>query len=111
MIEKAEELSSKYDMECIAIPCDLSTKEGVDLFFNQITELEPNGIDYLINNAGAAWGETLEEFSETGWDKVMDLNVKSMFFMIQKFKTILIKKATIDDPSRIINIGAHVHFY
>ena len=106
LLEKAKELSDEYGSECIPIPCDLSTKEGVDLFFNQINELEPNGIDYLINNAGAAWGETLEEFSEIGWDKVMDLNVKSMFFMIQKFKTILIKKATIDDPSRIINIGS-----
>ena len=71
----------------------------------QISENE-KGIDYLINNAGAAWGEPLEDFSETGWDKVMDLNVKSIFFLTQKLKSLLKTNATIDDPSRVINIGS-----
>ncbi|GIS24918.1 MAG: hypothetical protein CM15mP126_1610 [Gammaproteobacteria bacterium] len=72
-------MSEKYEHECIPIPCDLSTKEGVEDFVNQIVNKE-NGIDFLINNAGAAWGEPFESFSEGGWDKVMDLNVKSLFF-------------------------------
>ena len=55
----------------------------MDYFTQQITEKE-KGIDFLINNAGAAWGEPLEDFSETGWDKVMDLNVKSIFFLNSK---------------------------
>ncbi|GIS01622.1 MAG: hypothetical protein CM15mP103_01730 [Gammaproteobacteria bacterium] len=38
-----------------------------------------SGIDILVNNAGAAWGESFETFPEAGWDKVMDLNVKSIF--------------------------------
>ena len=79
LIEKANELSEKYDAECIAIPCDLSTSEGIDEFYNSVEKNE-SGIDFLINNAGAAWGEPLESFSEKGWDKVMDLNVKSIFF-------------------------------
>ena len=83
LIEKAKELSEKYEQECIPIPCDLSTKEGVRDFVNQIADKE-NGIDFLINNAGAAWGEPFESFSEGGWDKVMDLNVKSLFFLTQK---------------------------
>jgi NAD(P)-dependent dehydrogenase (short-subunit alcohol dehydrogenase family) len=40
-------------------------------------------IDILVNNAGATWGATLDEFPEQGWDKVMDLNVKSIFFLTQ----------------------------
>ena len=79
LLEKANELSQKYNAECIALPCDLSTVEGIESFVNLINEKE-SGIDYLINNAGAAWGEPFEDFSEAGWDKVMDLNVKSMFF-------------------------------
>ena len=79
LIEKANELSEKYEAECIAIPCDLSTSEGIDEFYNSVEKNE-SGIDFLINNAGAAWGEPLESFSEKGWDKVMDLNVKSIFF-------------------------------
>ena len=48
LIEKANELSEKYDQECIAIPCDLSSKEGIDDFVSQISEKE-DGIDFLIN--------------------------------------------------------------
>ena len=81
LIEKAKELSEKYNIECIALPCDLSTIEGIDSFVSLIEEKEA-GIDYLINNAGAAWGEPFESFSEAGWDKVMDLNVKSLPFLL-----------------------------
>ena len=105
LMEKAKELSERYNGECIAIPCDLSNTDGMDYFVQQISENE-KGIDYLINNAGAAWGEPLEDFSETGWDKVMDLNVKSIFFLTQKLKSLLKTNATIDDPSRVINIGS-----
>ena len=48
----------------------------------------------------------LENFSEKGWDKVMDLNVKSIFFLTQKLKNLLSKNANDDDPSRVINIGS-----
>ena len=53
-----------------------------------------------------AWAEPIDVFSEKGWDKVMDLNVKSVFFSTQKFLPLLKKKATREDPSRVINIGS-----
>ena len=65
--------------ECIAHPSDLSTHEGVSAFADWLSEREDK-IDILVNNAGAAWGEPIETFSEQGWDRVMDLNVKSLFF-------------------------------
>jgi len=105
LIEKADELSQKYNAECIAIPCDLSTNDGVDDFVHAIHE-EELGIDFLINNAGAAWGEPFESFSEGGWDKVMDLNVKSLFFLTQQMKSLLTSNASLEDPSRVINIGS-----
>lgn len=70
--------------ECIAIQSDLSTLEGVEAFVAAVTEREPK-LDMLINNAGATWGAELGEFPESGWDKVMDLNVKSLFFLTQQF--------------------------
>lgn len=85
LIEKAKELSDRYQQECIPVPSDLSTIDGIESFVGSISEKE-EGIDFLINNAGAAWGEPFETFSEQGWDKVMDLNVKSMFFLTQKLK-------------------------
>ena len=105
LIEKARELSEKYNQECIPVPCDLSSMEGMEEFVQTISQKE-EGIDFLINNAGAAWGEPYESFSEQGWDKVMDLNVKSIFFLTQKMTDLLLKRASLEDPSRVINIGS-----
>ena len=70
------------------------------------------GIDYLINNAGAAWGANYDDFPESGWDKVIDLNLKTPFFLTQKLTPLLEKKGTSEDPSRVVNIasidGLHV---
>ena len=105
LIEKANELSKKYNQECIPIPCDISSMEGITELSKKLAEHE-EGIDFLVNNAGAAWGESYESFSEAGWDKVMDLNVKSLFFLTQKMKTLLLKRTSLEDPSRVINIGS-----
>ena len=105
LAKKAEELSNKYNGVCIPIACDLSGSIGIDYFVKTIHEKE-KAIDFLINNAGAAWGEPYDKFSEVGWDKVMDLNVKSLFFLTQKLTEMLKVRASGDDPSRVINIGS-----
>ena len=63
-------------------------------------------IDVLINNAGATWGAPIEEFPEAGWDKVMDTNVKGVFFLTQKLLPMLEKAASHEDPARVINVGS-----
>ena len=105
LILKAKELSKKYDAECIAVPCDLSAMEGIDQFAEFISSNETQ-IDFLINNAGASWGEPYAEYAEKGWDKVMDLNVKSVFYLTQKLTPLLKSAGNQDDPSRVINIGS-----
>ena len=105
LVEKAEELSNKYNGVCIPIACDLSSLVGIEYFVKRVGEKE-KAIDFLINNAGAAWGGSYNEFPEVGWDKVMDLNVKSLFFLTQKLTEMLKLKASSDDPSRVINIGS-----
>ena len=102
---KAEELVHTYGGECISIGSDLSTLDGIKAFADEIKSKEEH-IDFLINNAGAAWAEPFGAFSEGGWDKVMDLNVKSIFFLTQELAPLLRINGTIDDPSRIINIGS-----
>ncbi|MEL7488827.1 MAG: SDR family NAD(P)-dependent oxidoreductase, partial [Pseudomonadota bacterium] len=62
--------------ECIALPQDVSTLEGCEALADRFGEHEKS-LDILVNNAGAAWGEPCADFPEQGWDKVMDLNVKS----------------------------------
>ena len=105
LILKAKELSEKYDAECIAVPCDLSAMEGIDQFAEFISSNETQ-IDFLINNAGASWGEPYAEYAEKGWDKVMDLNVKSVFYLTQKLTPLLKSAGNQEDPSRVINIGS-----
>ncbi|OUR86858.1 3-oxoacyl-ACP reductase [Gammaproteobacteria bacterium 42_54_T18] len=95
--------------ECIAIESDLSTLEGIQAFADNIKDRE-NSVHILVNNAGATWGEEIEKFPEAGWDKVMDLNVKSPFFLIQKLLPVLREAGDKEDPARIINIASVVSY-
>jgi NAD(P)-dependent dehydrogenase (short-subunit alcohol dehydrogenase family) len=91
--------------ECISIPADLSTAAGIETLVSAIREREDR-LDILVNNAGATWGEPVETFPEAAWDKVMDINVKSPFFLTQALLPLLEAAASQDDPSRIIMIGS-----
>jgi NAD(P)-dependent dehydrogenase (short-subunit alcohol dehydrogenase family) len=101
--ELADELS-KFGT-CIALPADVSRKEDIDRLAKKIESRE-KGLDILVNNAGASWGASFEDFPESGWDKVMDLNVKSPFFLTQRFLKMLEAAGTEDDYARVINIGS-----
>lgn len=90
---------------CIALPADLSTAEGRAQLVDALQSRE-EGIDVLVNNAGANWGATFEEYPESGYDKVLDLNVKSIFFLTQDLLPLLQAKASLDQPANIINIGS-----
>ena len=100
----ANRLQEQYGGECVSLPADLSNLDGI----NSLVQSLPDGekLDILVNNAGASWGEPIDEYSEKGWDKVMDTNVKGVFFLTQKLLPLLRSSATADDPSRIINIGS-----
>lgn len=101
----AKRLAEAYGGECISLPADLSQMSGVESLAARLAALEPK-LDILINNAGAAWGAPLESFPEVGWDKVMDTNVKAVFFLTQKLLPQLRAAAGADHPARVINIGS-----
>ena len=73
--ETAQALSAGGGV-CISLPQDISTVEGAQALAARITAAEPK-LDILVNNAGAAWGAPFEDFPESGWDKVLNLNLKS----------------------------------
>ena len=98
-IETAEELGPN----CIALPQDVSTMEGIKALAAAYLAHEPK-LDILVNNAGAAWGAPFEEFPESGWDKVMNLNLKSPFFLTQALHGALKAAASHDQPAKVINI-------
>lgn len=98
-------LTEKFGGECKAIPADLSTVEGCTALAETLATDEQQ-LDILVNNAGASWGAPLDEFPEVGWDKVMDTNVKGIFFLTQKCLPLLRASASHDDPARVINVGS-----
>jgi NAD(P)-dependent dehydrogenase (short-subunit alcohol dehydrogenase family) len=97
--ETAAELGEK----CIALPQDVSTVAGCKALAAQLAE-HTDRLDILVNNAGAAWGEPFDVFPEKGWDKVMDLNVKSPFFLTQALHAPLKTAASAGRPAKVINI-------
>ena len=101
----AKRLMDQFGGECIPLPADLSNLEGIDAVTAALGEREDT-LDILINNAGAAWGAPFDEFPEKGWDKVMDVNVKGVFFLTQKLAPMLRKAATAEDPARVVNVGS-----
>ena len=100
----AQRLQDEFGGTCISVPADLSNLDGITALSNAISQQD--NLDILVNNAGASWGEPIDKYSEKGWDKVMDTNVKGVFFLTQKLLPLLRKSGTAEDPSRVINIGS-----
>lgn len=91
--------------ECVAVPGNISSMEEIGALVSLLNEREP-AVHVLVNNAGVGWLEGLEAFPEKGWDKVMDLNVKAPFFLIQQLLPLLRAGASADNTASVINIGS-----
>ena len=101
----AAEKELSGDGPVTAFPVDLSTEAGcVELA--ELVGRQQSALDILVNNAGATWGAPLEEFPESAWDKVLNLNLKSPFFLTRAFLPMLSAAGTPDDPARVINVGS-----
>ena len=100
-----DETAAELGPNCIPVPHDVSTVAGCQALAADIAAREDH-LDILVNNAGAAWGAPFEEFPESGWDKVMDLNVKGPFFLTQALHGLLKQRASHDRPSKVINIAS-----
>jgi NAD(P)-dependent dehydrogenase (short-subunit alcohol dehydrogenase family) len=88
-----------------AVPADLSGEEECRRLAAVVGEREDE-VHVLVNNAGATWGAPLAEFPASAWDKVLDLNLKSPFFLTRAFLPLLEEAATDDDPARVVNVGS-----
>lgn len=95
----AEELGPN----CYSLPEDLSTVRGAQKLVVALSKKQQK-LDILVNNAGAYWSAPFASFSEMGWDKVMDINLKSPFFLTQALHPMLKIGASGDHPAKVINI-------
>lgn len=100
--QTAKELSAGGGT-CIALPVDVSSTEGISALVAAYLRHESK-LDILVNNAGAAWLAEFDEFPEKGWDKVVDLNMKTPFFLAQAFARALRAAASPQQPAKVINI-------
>ena len=89
---------------CFSLPADVSTVEGARGLAAAYNARE-GSLDILVNNAGAAWGESFDTFPEQGWDKVLNLNLKSPFFLTQALHGAL-REAARTRPAKVINIAS-----
>lgn len=98
-----EATAAELGPNCHSLPQDVSTVEGCRSVAKALAEREQK-LDILVNNAGAAWGQPFEEFPEKGWDKVMDLNLKSPFFLTQALHELLKAGGASGALAKVINI-------
>ena len=91
--------------DCEAIPADLSTPEGAGALAEAV-RARFDALHILVNNSGATWGAPLEEFPASGWDRVINTNLESVFHLTVGLLPALRAAASEDDPARVINIGS-----
>ncbi|KAM3420498.1 hypothetical protein BST61_g3766 [Cercospora zeina] len=91
--------------KCDYVVADLKDKAGVQALCAEVKK-KTDRLTVLLNNSGATWGAPYDDFPESGWDKLMALNVKSIFYTTVGLHDLLVKGATADNPSRVINIAS-----
>ena len=102
-VAAARELSAEGT--CMALPADLSRREECVRLAAGFGARETS-LDILVNNAGATWGAPLDQFAEAGWDKILDVNLKGVFYLTQAMLPLIRAAATPENPARVINIGS-----
>ncbi|MGL4427541.1 MAG: 2-dehydro-3-deoxy-D-gluconate 5-dehydrogenase KduD [Silvania sp.] len=89
-----------------AIRADLSQQTAIDSIIGQAAA-EMGRVDILVNNAGTIRREDALSFSEKDWDDVMNLNLKSVFFLSQAVARQFIQQG---QGGKIINIASMLSF-
>jgi NAD(P)-dependent dehydrogenase (short-subunit alcohol dehydrogenase family) len=84
---------------------DVGTEAGVDALADEVKN-RADTLDILMNNAGVTWGAPLGQFPFDAWNKVMGVNVAGLFHLTQKLLPMLIASGSVDDPSRVVNLGS-----
>ncbi|KAI4526285.1 NAD(P)-binding protein [Schizophyllum commune Loenen D] len=108
----ASELTALGPGTCISLPANLQSVQEIQRLVSELKSRE-QVLDVLINNAGAAWGESVDTHSDDGFTKVITLNLQRVFTLTQALLPLLRASAakskdgrTHKDPARIINIGS-----
>ena len=101
---EAERALKEYG-DCTAIPGDIRDIAGCEALAHAFRQHESK-LHILVNNAGLTWSLPIDQFTEKAWDRVVDLDVKSPFFLIQKLLPEIRAAADADERGRasIVNV-------
>ncbi len=89
----------------LGFAADLSSEEGV-IAAAEAVKTRTDRLHILANNAGATWGAEYDRFPRSAWDKVMNLNVTSIFELTRNLTPLLEAAASNEDPARVINTAS-----
>jgi len=103
--KEADLLATAQEIGAEGIVADVSTQEGAVALADAVRE-RADRLDVLVNNAGVTWGAPLEEFPQSGWDRVSHTNVEGIFHLTVALLPQLRAAASAQDPGRVINIGS-----
>ena len=101
--KSAEEIEKETGSKCIAVSCDVSKKEDADNIVKTAVE-KFGGLDVLVNNAGIFPYKLFLEMSESNWDKVLDVNLKSVFLVSQAAAKVMKEGGKIVSVSSIASL-------
>ena len=107
---ETEERIQALGRRCVTIQADLADRNSVSRIVDETVALL-GGIDILVNNAGIIRRAPLVEFTEKDWDDVMDVNLRSLFFLSQAVAKVMIRQTS--DGRRggkIINLASMLSF-
>lgn len=97
--KSAQEIEEKIGAKCLAVVCDVSKKEDADNLVKTAVE-KFGGVDILVNNAGIYPFKPFLEMAEVDWDRVLNINLKSVFLCSQAAAKVM------KDGSKIITISS-----
>jgi NAD(P)-dependent dehydrogenase (short-subunit alcohol dehydrogenase family) len=100
------ELNSRGPGKVEYIIANLGNKAGCDALITEIKKRESK-LHILVNNSGITWGAPYDDFPEAkGWDNVMAVNVKSIFYMTSGLTELLARDSDALDPAHVINVSS-----
>jgi gluconate 5-dehydrogenase len=98
--QAAEEIS-RLGVQTLALPCDVKSPKEIQAVVDETIKAF-NRLDILVNNSGATWGSTPEEYPLDGWQKVMETNMNGVFIFSQIAGRVMIRQK----GGSIINIAS-----
>eukprot|EP00930_Biecheleria_cincta_P052954 TRINITY_DN38256_c0_g1_i1.p1 TRINITY_DN38256_c0_g1~~TRINITY_DN38256_c0_g1_i1.p1 ORF type:complete len:298 (-),score=52.47 TRINITY_DN38256_c0_g1_i1:132-1025(-) len=103
----AAELSRMGPGSCTSLPGDELNSDQACISLASKLAAKEDKLHILVNNAGATWGGSFEDFPDHAWNKIMSLNVASIFNLTRACYGLLKKGSGGNlDPAHVISIGS-----